>query len=90
MNLGGERDPAWALNLQDDPRATIAIAGLSIEVVARKMTGAEWQRAWARWLELQPSARAFRELAGREIPLFPFQPSGRGSREPGHIPPNAA
>jgi deazaflavin-dependent oxidoreductase (nitroreductase family) len=73
MNLGGERDPAWALNLEADPRATVGLAGHSVEVVARRVTGAEGERAWERWLELQPSAQAFRALAGREIPLFVLQ-----------------
>ena len=31
---------------------------------------AERERLWRRWVELQPSADAFRRLAGREIPLF--------------------
>jgi len=70
MNLGRERDPAWALNLQADPRATIEIAGRSMDVVARRTAGEEAERAWRRWCELQPSADAFRTLAGREIPLF--------------------
>ncbi len=70
MNLGKERDPAWALNLQADPRATIALGGRTIEAVARRTVDAEAERAWRRWCELQPSAAAFRELAGREIPIF--------------------
>lgn len=70
MNLGKERDPAWALNLQADPRATVVVAGRAIDVLARRLAGDEAVRAWGRWRELQPSADAFRALAGREIPLF--------------------
>lgn len=70
MNLGGERDPAWALNLSANPHATIDLAGHRLEVTARRLAGVEGERAWARWLDLQPSAEAFRELAGREIPIF--------------------
>ena len=70
MNLGGTRDPAWALNLEANPQARITVRGETIDVVARRSTGAERSRLWQRWLELQPSAEAFRELAGREIPIF--------------------
>jgi deazaflavin-dependent oxidoreductase (nitroreductase family) len=70
MNLGKSSHPAWALNLMANPQATIAIAGESVEVVARKAEGEERERLWRRWVELQPSADAFEDLAGREIPLF--------------------
>jgi deazaflavin-dependent oxidoreductase (nitroreductase family) len=70
MNLGMTRNPGWALNLQAHPAATIDIDGKRIPVTARQATGTEAAELWRRWLELQPSARSFRELAGREIPLF--------------------
>lgn len=70
MNLGMTRNPAWALNLQAHAAATIDIDGKRIPVTARQATGGEAVELWQRWLELQPSARSFRELAGREIPLF--------------------
>ena len=70
MNLGKSSHPAWALNLIANPQATIAIAGETVEVVARKASGAERKRLWRRWAELQPSADAFEDLAGREVPLF--------------------
>jgi deazaflavin-dependent oxidoreductase (nitroreductase family) len=89
MNLGGERDPAWALNLQADPHATVGLRGRSFEVVTRRVTGAERERAWAQWLELQPSAEAFRALAGREIPIFVLQPRPGGDGESGPTPQSA-
>jgi deazaflavin-dependent oxidoreductase (nitroreductase family) len=70
MNLGRARQPAWALNLQADPRAEIDIGGRTVRVMARLARGEERERLWRRWLELQPSADAFREISGREIPLF--------------------
>jgi len=74
MNLGSRRDPAWALNLRANPHAKITLAGETIDVVARFATGAEYARLWRRWVEVQPSAAAFRELAHREIPLFVLEP----------------
>jgi deazaflavin-dependent oxidoreductase (nitroreductase family) len=70
MNLGIERQPAWALNLEANPAATIEIAGETVAVQARRATGEQAERLWRRWLDLQPSAGAYRELAGRDIPLF--------------------
>jgi deazaflavin-dependent oxidoreductase (nitroreductase family) len=69
-NLGNRRDPAWALNLEADPRATVVVAGERREVHARRAHGEERERLWARWLELQPLARGAAAIAGREIPVF--------------------
>jgi deazaflavin-dependent oxidoreductase (nitroreductase family) len=70
MNLGRTSHPAWALNLQANPQAQIDIGGRTLEVAARLAEGDEREGLWRRWLELQPSADAFREISGREIPLF--------------------
>ena len=40
-NFGQEGTPAWALNLESDPRATVTHRGTSREVVARPATEAE-------------------------------------------------
>ena len=70
MNLGLSRHPAWALNLEANPEAAIEVRGQKIPVSARRATDGEAVRLWRRWVELQPSAEAFRDLAGRDIPLF--------------------
>jgi deazaflavin-dependent oxidoreductase (nitroreductase family) len=70
MNLGVPRDPAWALNLESNPDATIDVGGQKIPVTATRATDGEAAELWSRWVELQPSAVTFRELAGRDIPLF--------------------
>jgi hypothetical protein len=43
-------------------------------VTARRAVGEEAEALGRGWVELQPSARAFREMAGREIPLFVLTP----------------
>lgn len=70
MNLGQTRHPGWSYNLTAHPQAMVHIAGTDIHVVARRLAGTEADRAWERWLELQPSARRFREISARDIPLF--------------------
>jgi deazaflavin-dependent oxidoreductase (nitroreductase family) len=70
MNLGQQRDPSWAINLTADPRATVTIAGQTASVLARRLYGQAAERAWSRWLQLQPSAQAFQRIAQRPIPIF--------------------
>jgi deazaflavin-dependent oxidoreductase (nitroreductase family) len=79
MNLGAERPPAWALNLEANPRATIELSGERLPVVARRAQGVEAETLWTRWVGLQPSAEPLRQLAGRDIPMFvlgPDRPAG--------------
>jgi deazaflavin-dependent oxidoreductase (nitroreductase family) len=70
MNLGVTRDPLWALNLEANPAAVVELSGEKIPVIATRAAGDEAAALWRRWLELQPSAAAFRDLADRDIPLF--------------------
>lgn len=70
MNLGGERTPDWAYNLEANPNASITVGGRTIAVTARRTEGAERARLWDRWVQLQPSAETLANLAGRRIPIF--------------------
>ena len=69
-NLGNTRDPAWALNLEANPEVTIVVSGERRSMRARRARGAERERLWARWEELQPPAKGVAAIAGREIPVF--------------------
>jgi deazaflavin-dependent oxidoreductase (nitroreductase family) len=79
MNLGVERNPNWALNLEANPAATIELGGKAIPLIAARAQGEQAELLWSRWVEVQPSAARFRDLAGREIPLFVL----RGAENPG-------
>lgn len=76
MNLGRGSNPGWSHNLTSEPRAVIEVAGERIPVVARRAVGSDADRLWRRWVELQPSAAAFQNLAGREIPIFVLKSVG--------------
>ena len=51
MNGWGEAEPAWWLNLQADPDATVELAGEIRSVRGRAATAEERPRLWARWAE---------------------------------------
>ena len=52
MNGWGAPEPAWWLNLQAEPQATLALADGTIEVTGRAATGAERERLWEGWRQL--------------------------------------
>ena len=52
MNGWGAPEPAWWLNLQSDPQATLALTDRTIDVVGRAATGSERERLWDRWRRL--------------------------------------
>jgi deazaflavin-dependent oxidoreductase (nitroreductase family) len=49
MNGWGRSDPAWWLNLQANPAATVGLADGPREVQARAATGEERERLWAKF-----------------------------------------
>ncbi len=52
MNGWGAAEPAWWLNLQAEPRATLTTPKGVIDVVGRAATGTERTRLWNRWRDL--------------------------------------
>jgi deazaflavin-dependent oxidoreductase (nitroreductase family) len=59
MNGWADPAPAWWLNLQTHPDATVELVGETRAVRARAAQGAERSRLWARWSEID------RQLDGR-------------------------
>lgn len=79
-NWGKPRHPAWALNLEDDPRASLAVDGVSRKVTARRASVEEEQRLWPAAERIYPGYAGYRERAGREIRVFVLEPAtGIGS-----------
>lgn len=52
MNGWGAPEPAWWLNLQAQPEATVVLKGEERSVRARAAVGEERERLWARWRDL--------------------------------------
>jgi deazaflavin-dependent oxidoreductase (nitroreductase family) len=77
MNGWADPEPAWWLNLQANPDATVELPdGSSRSVTARAATGDERARLWAKFLDLQSSAftDASAALRSRETAIVVFEP----------------
>ena len=64
VNVGDlEGEPAWSLNLQAHPEATVHLANAPPRRVrARVAEGTERDRLWARWHSIEPDLDAYAAL----------------------------
>lgn len=71
-NFGQEKTPAWVLNLEADPRATVTYRGVTRRVTARRATPAEAEEIFRLAGEFYPGYLRYRERIGgrREIRAF--------------------
>jgi deazaflavin-dependent oxidoreductase (nitroreductase family) len=77
MNGWADPEPAWWLNLQANPNATVELPdGSSRAVTAHAMTGDERARLWAKFLDLRSSAftDASAALRSRETAIVVLEP----------------
>jgi deazaflavin-dependent oxidoreductase (nitroreductase family) len=74
MNGWGEPEPAWWLNLQAHPDATIELPEGSREVTARAATGDERQRLWSAMSRTEPNLDRYAALRSRETTVVVFEP----------------
>lgn len=74
-NYGRSRHPSWYYNLRADPHATIVVDGVSREVTAYELRGAERDRDYLRGEEMFPGfSRYGRWAANRTIPVLRLRP----------------
>ena len=88
MNGWGAPDPAWWLNLQAHPDATAQTKDGARAVHARRAHGAERERLWSRWAEIdknleayaarRPTETAVVVLEPRDVPCAAEDPAGDG------------
>ena len=78
MNGWGADEPAWWLNLQAHPEATIQLKGRNYPVRARAATGDERTRLWARWQDLGDSVDGYavRRPKGTAVVVLEPRPTG--------------
>lgn len=68
-NGGADRDPAWWLNLQQTPRATVQVGREVVPVVAHAADTHERARLWPKLTEWNPFYARYQELTDRPIPV---------------------
>jgi deazaflavin-dependent oxidoreductase (nitroreductase family) len=74
MNGWGAAEPAWWLNLQADPEATVQTRDGVRPVRARRARGPERERLWSRWAELDQNLDAYAARRPNETAVVVFEP----------------
>jgi deazaflavin-dependent oxidoreductase (nitroreductase family) len=75
-NFGQESTPAWALNLEAEPRATVSYRGTTRQVLARSATDTEADQIFDLAGRFYPGYRNYRVRVGssRRIRVFVLEP----------------
>jgi len=74
-HFGQERPAAWPRNLDADPRAVVQVGRRTLPCRARRLEGAEADRAWDRLVELWPAHATYRARSGQRH-VFALEPRG--------------
>jgi len=75
MNGWDEGHPAWWLNLEANPDATIRVTGEPPRTVrARRAEGPERDRLWRRWAEVDDGLDAYAASRSADTPVVVFEP----------------
>ena len=79
MNGWGEPEPAWWLNLQANPAASVDLVGDHRPVVGREARGEERSRLWERWRQIDRNLDSYAALRPGETAVVVLEPrSGPG------------
>ena len=74
MNGWGEGEPAWWLNLQTHPDATVDLVDGRRLMRAHAATGDERLRLWARWREIDTNLDGYAALRPSETAVVVLEP----------------
>ena len=74
MNGWADPEPAWWLNLQTNPLATLTLPDRRVPVCGREATGEERLRLWAKWQETNPNLDAEAALRSRRTAVVVLEP----------------
>jgi F420H(2)-dependent quinone reductase len=80
MNGWGEPEPAWWLNLQARPEATIDLPDGPRDVTARAASGEERERLWSRMRQLEPNLDGYAKRRARGTAVVVFEPRTADNR----------
>ena len=74
MNGWADPEPAWWLNLLAHPDAEVVLATRALRVRGRAAEGAERDRLWARWREIDRDLDGFAAKRSRETAVVVLEP----------------
>jgi deazaflavin-dependent oxidoreductase (nitroreductase family) len=74
MNGWADGEPAWWLNLQERPDATVDLPGGTRDVTGRVAQGDERSRLWARWREIDQKLDGYAARRSSETAVVILQP----------------
>ena len=74
MNGWGAPEPAWWLNLQARPEATVDLGNGPIAVSAHAATGEERDRLWARWEHYDKDLEGYAARRSRQTQVVVLEP----------------
>ena len=74
MNGWADAEPAWWLNLQAHPEASVDLAGGRRTVKGRVAEGEERSRLWARWREIDTKLDGYAALRSSETAVVVLEP----------------
>ena len=74
MNGWAQEEPAWWLNLQAQPLATVDDGEGHRSVKGRAAVGDERSRLWERWREIQPNLDTYAALRSSETAVVVLEP----------------
>jgi deazaflavin-dependent oxidoreductase (nitroreductase family) len=78
MNGWGKEEPAWWLNLQAHPDATVDLKDGPMLVRAHQASGEERIRLWDRWRQITPKLDAYAALRPSETAVVVLEPHPGG------------
>jgi deazaflavin-dependent oxidoreductase (nitroreductase family) len=74
-NFGQPRTPAWVLNLEADPHATVTHAGRTVEVLARLATAEEQAAVLADSVQVYGGYLTYQQRITRRLRVFLLDPA---------------
>jgi len=75
-NAGEDKDPAWWLNLEAQPRAEVLIGGRKVAVVAREIDDPERALLYQRFIDdIDQSYGEYQARTSRRIPVVALEPT---------------
>jgi deazaflavin-dependent oxidoreductase (nitroreductase family) len=73
-NAGQDHHPAWFLNLEAHPEATVQIGPRRMRVVAREARADERAELWALFVAVEPAYDEYERRTTRTIPVVVLEP----------------